>query len=309
MSSVQNLDGYCSICRGDLNYFGDDCPANGEICAGCAIRESTNINDSSCQLEGTNKESKALIVQSRDVCAAETDCIFFKSNCCFDCCTGKVFPHDQNKHQERAVSFIVTSLQNVRAENSQLRNQLQTLKEEADNDVEVVSEENDKSTNADKEPLSPLTGQTFITDFGHFMVHKDLSDLSVYCGSCDEHSRKQGIGQLNYKDGKYVGEWHNDQIHDKGEKQFSDGSSYSGEFKNGLKHGHGVLKSAAGDVYQGSFAHDQFSGQGTFTWADGGVCSGQWREGKLVEDVEAAGVRTRRSKRVKLEQQHDTKTV
>merc|ERR1711907_776575 len=97
---------------------------------------------------------------------------------------------------------------------------------------------------------------------------------------------KEGMGTQIYKNGnKYIGMWHEDQRHGKGEYYVSVGNDelvkrYSGEWVNGMRHGRGMLFGKEESLYDGEWANNSRHGEGKQVYPNGDVYEGSWVDGK-----------------------------
>jgi hypothetical protein len=93
---------------------------------------------------------------------------------------------------------------------------------------------------------------------------------------------RHGKGVRVFGDGsgkRYEGDWVDDVMEGVGLMECRD-SKYVGEFQGGMFHGHGVLSYANGDSYEGRFVRGDLEGDGKYKYSDGGSYVGQFLASK-----------------------------
>lgn len=127
---------------------------------------------------------------------------------------------------------------------------------------------------------------------------------NIYIGEVNEYDKKEGYGKMFYmnrdvyegmwvndktngeglylwKDGgKYLGGFHQGQMHGEGKRLYSSGSIYEGEFANGKRSGKGIMKFKNGDVYDGEWHDEDMQGRGMYKWASGDCYIGEFKRDK-----------------------------
>ncbi|CAD7935747.1 unnamed protein product [Amoebophrya sp. A25] len=116
---------------------------------------------------------------------------------------------------------------------------------------------------------------------------------------------RHGTGQMSWPDGtKYVGEWHDDKAHGKGQLDYASGADhycgewkenrcdgfgvyihgetiFYGEWKNDRQQGHGVESWGEGSKFEGRFENGVKNGHGVYVWPDQSEYQGTWQANKL----------------------------
>ncbi len=86
------------------------------------------------------------------------------------------------------------------------------------------------------------------------------------------------IVEIEYKDGKYVGNVKDGKRHGFGMFEFKKGQRYIGEWLNDKITGHGKFEWLNGDVYVGQLVDSKRNGHGAFVYKDGASYVGGWRD-------------------------------
>jgi hypothetical protein len=92
---------------------------------------------------------------------------------------------------------------------------------------------------------------------------------------------KEGDGVLFMLDGKYVGEFYNDDFNGYGEVTWRNGNSYKGSWKDGMMHGKGTFTWKNGKKYTGRYKFGEKDGKGVMAWPDKRYYEGDWKNGKM----------------------------
>lgn len=111
----------------------------------------------------------------------------------------------------------------------------------------------------------------------------DPNNLKEYVGPFRRGQRHGDGGVLTWTKGealRHVGEFHNDQVCNRGVRRYADGSVYIGGWLNGLRHSLGIHCSADGTrLLCGRFDHGQYTACGVptsaVTWSDMAVAAAQ----------------------------------
>ena len=127
---------------------------------------------------------------------------------------------------------------------------------------------------------------------------------NIYIGEVNELDKKEGYGKMFYmnrdvyegywsndkangnglyiwKDGgKYLGGFHQGQMHGEGKRLYNSGCVYEGEFANGKRSGKGIMKFKNGDVYDGEWNDEDMQGRGMYRWASGDYYVGEFKRDK-----------------------------
>ncbi len=88
--------------------------------------------------------------------------------------------------------------------------------------------------------------------------------------------RKLIVKTEYYDNGRYTGQWLDDQRHGEGTYFYSDGDKYIGQWKNGDKEGQGTYIWSDGDRFVGQWRNNKKYGQGTFIYANGRTEKQYW---------------------------------
>jgi len=108
-----------------------------------------------------------------------------------------------------------------------------------------------------------------------YLLNKKIDNLSI------NNINRQ---ELQYKDGKYIGQVVNRLAEGRGIKHFNNGDRYEGDFRNDKREGKGIYYYNNGDRYEGDFKNDKFEGKGIFYFDrepfKGVIYEGDWRNGK-----------------------------
>ena len=92
--------------------------------------------------------------------------------------------------------------------------------------------------------------------------------------------------ELNFHDGRYVGQVLNGIREGKGTMYYNDGDRYEGDWKNGIREGKGIYFFSFGDRYEGDWKNDKKEGKGIMFINDGDRYEGDFKndiwEGKGV---------------------------
>jgi uncharacterized protein (TIGR02145 family) len=91
-----------------------------------------------------------------------------------------------------------------------------------------------------------------------------------------------GVGQWQYTDGSYSGEWKNSQRNGKGTFTGTNGDSYVGYYFEGTKHGKGKYEWKNGDTYDGDWVNNQRTGKGKYIFNEGTLYEGDFIDGKIT---------------------------
>ena len=92
---------------------------------------------------------------------------------------------------------------------------------------------------------------------GHFIDINDTHNGGKYTGNLADFAR-EGDGKLESAFGyDYEGEFHRNEMHGKGVRQYHNGDHYEGVSKNGNMEGHGIMRYADGWVYDGGWEKDK----------------------------------------------------
>lgn len=94
--------------------------------------------------------------------------------------------------------------------------------------------------------------------------------------------RFTGKVDITSKEGRYVGEYVEDQPHGKGVFTYADGSKYDGMWENGKYSGKGEHTSTDKSRYIGSWKDGTPHGSGILFGSDRSATSGTWSEGKII---------------------------
>ena len=97
---------------------------------------------------------------------------------------------------------------------------------------------------------------------------------------CNFFRKDKCVGELNWSNGKYVGEISNSKRNGYGTMTWANGSNYVGEWEDGKIHGKGVRTWPSGDKYSGQWKNGEEDGYGTYIWSDGEKYAGEWKNGK-----------------------------
>ncbi len=89
-----------------------------------------------------------------------------------------------------------------------------------------------------------------------------------------------GVGQWQYTDGSYSGEWKNSQRNGKGTFTGTNGDSYVGDYFEGARDGKGKYQWKNGDVYDGDWLKDSITGFGKYTYFNGSIFEGYFVNGE-----------------------------
>ncbi len=96
------------------------------------------------------------------------------------------------------------------------------------------------------------------------------------------NSKRNGYGTMTWASGnKYVGEWKDGKMNGSGTYTKPSGMKYVGQWKEGDFHGRGALLYPSGDKYVGQWRNDKEYGYGTYTWMSGNKYVGEWKDGKM----------------------------
>ncbi|OMJ69997.1 hypothetical protein SteCoe_32126 [Stentor coeruleus] len=90
---------------------------------------------------------------------------------------------------------------------------------------------------------------------------------------------KEGDGVLYMLDGKYTGEFYNDDFNGYGEIIWNNGNTFKGSWKDGLMHGKGTFTWKNGKTYTGRYKYGEKHGKGVMTWPDKRCYEGNWKKG------------------------------
>merc|ERR1712173_28010 len=86
----------------------------------------------------------------------------------------------------------------------------------------------------------------------------------------DQLAQKEGLRHAVYdtNGGKYVGEWHNNLKHGKGEMLYSNKELYDGDWAEGKRNGFGTLSKLDKKIYVGGWKDDLRDGKGMNYYSD-----------------------------------------
>ena len=98
----------------------------------------------------------------------------------------------------------------------------------------------------------------------------------------DQLAQKEGLRHAVYdtNGGKYVGEWHNNLKHGKGEMLYSNKELYDGDWSEGKRNGFGTLSKLDKKIYVGGWKEDMRDGKGMNYYSDSEFYDGEWACGK-----------------------------
>jgi hypothetical protein len=98
-----------------------------------------------------------------------------------------------------------------------------------------------------------------------------------YKGYLNAQGQRQGVGIMNYRSVKVIGEWHEDELHGIGKRDLNYGDSEWGQYKHGKEEGYLIQKySHKVDYHQ--CKNDMFNGYGKRTYLDGKVYRGEFKD-------------------------------
>jgi hypothetical protein len=110
---------------------------------------------------------------------------------------------------------------------------------------------------------------------------------NIYIGEVSPLDKKEGYGKMFYMNRDvYEGHWANDKTHGLGLYVWKDGGKYLGNFHQGQMHGQGKRLYSSGSVYIGEFAHNKRSGKGMMKFKNGDTYDGEWHD----EDMQGRGM-------------------
>ena len=129
------------------------------------------------------------------------------------------------------------------------------------------------------------------------MMNKGLEELNLNAGDQEvqyDNGRyvgqivngiKEGKGTYYWNDGdRYEGEWKKDKKEGKGTYFWEDGDKYKGDWKNDKKNGKGIYLHSDGNRYEGDFKNDKREGKGIFYFnKSGNKYEGDWKNNKKKE--------------------------
>ena len=99
------------------------------------------------------------------------------------------------------------------------------------------------------------------------------------------NGEKHGFGTYYWDSGsRYVGKWVNGRMTGPATRYFAGGDKYVGQYLNDKMSGPGTYYFIGGDKYVGQFKNGNFHGQGTYFYSGGGSWSGEWRNDKKTEN-------------------------
>lgn len=88
------------------------------------------------------------------------------------------------------------------------------------------------------------------------------------------------VGSAASRNGRYVGEWKDDQYNGQGAFTLFDGGKYVGEWRDGKPDGQGTFTWPDGSNYVGEWKAGKANGQGTYIWPGGNMYVGEWKDDK-----------------------------
>merc|ERR1712159_350420 len=96
----------------------------------------------------------------------------------------------------------------------------------------------------------------------------------------DQLAQKEGLRHAVYdtNGGKYVGEWHNNLKHGKGEMLYSNKELYDGDWAEGKRNGFGTLSKLDKKIYVGGWKDDLRDGKGMNYYSDCEFYEGEWKD-------------------------------
>ena len=107
----------------------------------------------------------------------------------------------------------------------------------------------------------------------------ELNTKKYSLPKCNFFLKTKCIGEIEFTNGKYLGEKSNEKAHGFGTFYWSDGDRYVGQWVYGKRSGRGTFYWAAGDIYDGQFKNGIRTGQGTYIWPSGNRYVGQFKDG------------------------------
>ena len=128
------------------------------------------------------------------------------------------------------------------------------------------------------------------------MMNKGLEELNLNAGDQEiqyDNGRyvgqivngiKEGKGTYFWEDGdKYKGDWKNDKKNGKGIYLHSDGNRYEGDFKNDKREGKGIFYfNKSGNKYEGDWKNNKKEGKGIFYYRNGDRSMGDYAKDEPV---------------------------
>ena len=87
--------------------------------------------------------------------------------------------------------------------------------------------------------------------------------------------------EIEYDDGRYLGQVVNGKAEGKGIYYWNNGNRYEGDFKNGKREGKGIYYYNDGNRYEGDFKNDKKEGKGIYYWKDGDRYEGDFKNSKM----------------------------
>ena len=103
-----------------------------------------------------------------------------------------------------------------------------------------------------------------------------------YRGYLNAHGQRQGVGILiDIRSSKFIGEWHDDNLHGITKKEWSYGVIWWGQYKDGKKEGYLTQKYSDERVNYYQWKNDEFNGYGIETDGDGRVYRGEFKDSWL----------------------------
>jgi len=119
--------------------------------------------------------------------------------------------------------------------------------------------------------------QNQIDNFTGLLTLK-ISSAITYHGEI-LNGKKHGKGLTRFQEGRFEGDYQEDERTGKGSYFWDKGDYYTGEFLHGNCHGKGFYRFADGATFDGHFKEGKRTGEGIFRWSDGDYYQGNFENG------------------------------
>jgi hypothetical protein len=109
--------------------------------------------------------------------------------------------------------------------------------------------------------------------------HCHYGYVGKYRGYLNAQGQRQGVGIVIDNTDKFIGEWHEDELHGIGKQEWWNGVSEWGQYKHGKEEGYMTFKYSDGTVNYLQCKNNYQNGYGIVTYNDGEVYQGEFEGG------------------------------
>lgn len=130
----------------------------------------------------------------------------------------------------------------------------------------------------DETKSDSLTAQIKQPEFkGENSIEAKKIATKVKLPECISGNCEDGDGIMQYRSGKYVGNWQNGLRHGQGKFSWNNGDTYDGSWFEDKRHGEGIYVWNDGSKYKGHYSHGVRCGYGIYYYTNGTIYEGTWQ--------------------------------